>query len=110
MNMNTPHKWVMLKLTNNEGKTHYRVFASWYGGYANSDSWRMNSGVTKIEATENYFDFIGSSGSVYRCGRQNYGTSGYSQGVLSGIIKDVSDNVTIEILPDDTNFEELTYE
>jgi hypothetical protein len=106
----TPDLWVMVKLTNKDGGVHYRIFASWYGGFGGTNSWKLNSGVTKIEVADNYYDFHGSSGSVYRCGRKNYGTSGYSSAVLADLIKRSAENVLIEELPDDTNFEELNYE
>ncbi len=44
----TPDKWLMVKLTNKNNEFHYRIFACWYGGYLGSDSWKLNSGVTKM--------------------------------------------------------------
>lgn len=46
---------------------HYRVLASWYGGYTTSDSWRMSSGITSILETENDYEITNESGSVYYC-------------------------------------------
>ena len=59
-----PDKWVMLKFNHN-GEDIYKVLASWYGGFTTGDSWKLNSGVTKVEQDGNLFLFHGSSGSVY---------------------------------------------
>ena len=32
-----PDLWVVLKVTQDTGEVWYRVFASWYGGYAGAD-------------------------------------------------------------------------
>lgn len=105
-----PHKWVMVKLTNNDNQSYYRVFASWYGGYTGSDSWKLNSGVTKVTEDDHAYHFEGSSGSIYHCGKSTYGTSGYGHGVLTNMIEESKDIVTIEILPEETNFMKLPYE
>jgi hypothetical protein len=86
--MTTPDKWVVIKIEH-EGTTIYKVFASWYGGYLGSDSWQLNSGIKDIEIPleDTYVDFIGNSGSRYRCQDGCYGTNMYSQGVLNHIIE-----------------------
>ena len=46
-----PDRWLVVKITTKEtGKVHYRVFATWHGGYLGSDSWKLNSDI--IVATE----------------------------------------------------------
>lgn len=105
-----PDKWLMVKLTNKDNKSHYRIFACWYGGFAGSDSWKLNSGVTKITEDARSYYFEGSSGSVYMCNKLAYGTSGYGQGVLANMIKKSKDSVLMEIFPEETNFMELNYE
>ena len=106
-----PDKWVMLKFNHN-GKDIYKVLASWYGGYARGDSWKLNSGVTKIEEDGQLYRFHGSSGSVYQCHKATYGMSAYTMGILSNFQKQVdeTEGVTLELLPDTTNFMELHYE
>lgn len=107
-----PDKWVGVKISGYEDSPPiYKIFACWYGGYAGSDSWKLNSGITKATLVENHFEFEGSSGSVYFCGKDNYGTSGYGFSVLSGMIdKSSQRGITIEILPEETNWLELNYE
>ena len=105
-----PDKWLMIKLTDKDNKSHYRVFACWYGGYLGSDSWQLNSGVTRVTKEGYVYSFHGTSGSVYQCHEDTYGTSGYGQGVLMNLIEKSKDIFLIEILDQDTNFMELIYE
>ena len=106
----TPDKWLMVKLTNKDNKSHYRIFACWYGGYLGSDSWQLNSGVTKITEDKHSYYFEGSSGSVYQCNKLAYGTSGYGAGVLNTLIEESKEIlIEIEILSEETNFIELNY-
>ena len=66
-----PDSWVVVKCPTDG---HMRVLAGWFGGYTQSDSWRINSGITKCEETERgTFKFYGSSGSVYSCNKDSYG-------------------------------------
>ena len=64
-----PDNWVVVK-SPTDG--HMRVLAGWSGGYTQGDSWRLNSGITKCEETEDTFEFYGSSGSVYSCNKDSY--------------------------------------
>lgn len=105
-----PDKWLIVKLTTND-KSHYRVFASWYGGYGGSDSWQLNSGITNVVDTDGCYHFIGSSGSIYICNKSTYGISSYANGVLRRLISNaLEQNTIIEILPNETNILELNYE
>lgn len=107
----TPDRWVIIKITSAEGKTHYRVFGSWYGGYAGSDIWQMNSGITKVRTIGNQYVFEGRSGSEYFCTFSGYGVSGYGAGVLDHYGKKFEAlGGQLEILPESTNWNELNYE
>jgi hypothetical protein len=90
----TPDKWVVLDITTKEG-THQRVFASWWGGYTTSNSWKMNSGITKVEEFPDYYDFYGESGSIYTCFKGYYGMTSYMENVLRGFQE--SPDVTIAV-------------
>ena len=68
--MYKPDNWVVIKLKGDD--PHYRVLAGWSGGYTTGDSWRMNSGITKVEEDDGAYYFSGSSGSTYRCGKGAY--------------------------------------
>ena len=107
-----PDKWVVVKITN--GDKHppiYKVFACWYGGYAGSDSWKLNSGIVKATLEGMVYGFEGSSGSIYYCHKDIYGTNMYGSGVLGEFISQAAERgITMEILPEETNFLELNYE
>jgi len=107
----TPDKWVVVKITGIEDTPVYKVFACWYGGYAGSDSWKLNSGITEVTLEGNVYCFEGSSGSTYECHKDIYGTNMYGMGVLSNMIEKAKEvGVDIEILPEETNWLEINYE
>jgi hypothetical protein len=110
MSVYIPDKWVVVKITSRNTTPVYKVFASWYGGWAGSDSWKLNSGITKTTLEGFVYSFEGSSGSVYECHKDTYGTNMFGAGVLQGMITNAEKRgVIIEILPEDTNFLELDY-
>jgi hypothetical protein len=107
----TPDKWVVVKITSDKNPPIHKVFACWYGGWAGSDSWKLNSGITKATLEGFVYSFEGSSGSVYDCHKDCYGTNGYGSSVLNQMIANASKNgITIEILPEDTNWLDIHYE
>ena len=106
-----PDKWVVVKISSDKSPPIHKVFACWYGGYAGSDSWKLNSGITRAYEDGNCFMFDGSSGSTYICHKATYGTNGYGGGVLQTMIANASKNgITIEILHEETNWLEINYE
>ena len=103
-----PDKRVVVKLGE---ENLYKVFACWYGGYAGSDSWKLNSGITKAIFEGNVYSFEGSSGSVYYCHKETYGTNFYGSGILQYMIDRAEQaGYTIEIMPEETNWLEINYE
>ena len=104
----TPDKWVVLEI-NNEGETIYKIFGSWAGGYLDGDRWQMNSGIALVGEDDDYFYFIGYSGSCYKCHKKGYGVmTSYSQSVLDNIInKSGGIGASIKVVLDDVNFMEL---
>ena len=108
-----PDRWVVVKIidTSEEYPPIYKVFACWYGGYAGSDSWKLNSGIIKVTLEEYVYSFEGSSGSVYECHKDCYGTNMYGHSVLSNMIDKAKENgIVIEILPEETNWMEIVYD
>lgn len=80
----TPERWVILKLSNN----NYKVFGTWAGGYLDGDRWKLNSGINKVEEDENFYYFIGFSGSCYKCHKKGYGIkTSYGLAILNKIIE-----------------------
>lgn len=45
MSVYAPDSWTVVKLNGND--PHYRVLASWAGGYLNGDSWKLSSGLRR---------------------------------------------------------------
>lgn len=106
--MNKPDRWVVLKMSTQDSETIYKVFATWFGGYLDGDSWKINSGITDMREDEDYFYFIGFSGSEYACRKGAYGTNSYTQGVLSSIIDNAHKvNSSVEVMPEDTNWSSI---
>jgi hypothetical protein len=82
--METPDRWMLVRV---KGETpHWRIFATWSGGYTQGDSWRLNSGVESVEVKDDYYDFHGFSGSLYRCRKTAYGVNMYGMGVLENLL------------------------
>lgn len=89
--MKIPDRWAVIKFDNSI-ITYYRLLGSWYGGYASGDSWHLNSGINEIKEHIDkdgyeYYDFIGFSGSVYRCYKGNEGMSGTAAGVFQNLVE-----------------------
>lgn len=75
-----PDRWLLVEV----GDIH-KVFATCVNGYLHSDSWRLNSGIEHVEVDGDYFLFHGFSGSVYKCHKDAYGTTGYGANVIYGL-------------------------
>jgi hypothetical protein len=71
--MQKPDNWVVLKLEHESGNITYKILAGWSGGYTQGSSWAMNSGIVKITDHITHWDFHGTSGSTYSCGKKSYG-------------------------------------
>lgn len=106
-----PDKWVVVKITGKDTPPVHKVFACWYGGYLDGDSWKLNSGITAVKETTDYLFFDGSSGSCYACRNGSYGTNMYGQAVLNNLIDKIERaGGTCVILPEETNWAEIHYE
>jgi hypothetical protein len=105
LNMNiseTPERWVILKLPND----YYKVFATWAGGYLDGDSWKLNSGIKEVEQDDDYYYFVGFSGSCYKCHKKTYGTAtSYGLGILNRILEQGNDQ--IELMEDSGNWGDM---
>ena len=84
----TPESWVILEILTKQSTVVYKVFGMWSGGYLHGDSWRMNSGIDKMEEDDKHYSFIGFSGSTYICKKGSYRINGYGGSVLKGIVND----------------------
>jgi hypothetical protein len=95
-----PDNWVVIFLNGDD--PHYRILAGWSGGYTSGDSWRMNSGIVRVEEDEHYFYFYGSSGSCYQCHKECYTLRMNNAHVWSTLEKNHGDKV--EMMPEDTDW------
>jgi hypothetical protein len=98
--MYNPDYWCIIKIDSDD--PHYRVFGSWSGSYIRGSSWRMNSGITKVEfdAENNGYLFYGASGSCYSCHKNMYGCHVLSQGELNHYTSDER----FSIMPEETDW------
>tara|TARA_B110000503_G_scaffold129655_1_gene202101 strand:- start:191 stop:565 length:375 start_codon:yes stop_codon:yes gene_type:complete len=110
----TPDKWVIIEIEqggylSSKPKPLYKVFGSWAGGYLDGDRWKMNSGIVSVEEDDDYYYFIGYSGSCYKCHKKGYGVmTSYSQSILDNIIDKAGGlGASVGVLLDDVNFMEL---
>ena len=102
--MTTPDRWVVLKILSVSDGTFYKVLGSWYGGYANGNFWRLNSGIERVvKASKDTFLFYGVSGSCYECRINNYGMHLESTSVVNQIKQGRAD-IIVEVLPHDTDW------
>lgn len=98
MSTYTPDVWVVLEFNAPELTTPTRkVFAGWYGGFAGSNSWKLNSGITVVRKVEDWFEFDGYSGSTYRCHNNNYHMSGLMHDVLNSWVARANERGDVQI-------------
>ena len=83
MSQYRPDRWIVLEFTYKETVVQ-KVFAGWYGGFADGDSWKLNSGITVIRLDDGLYEFDGYSGSTYICHENCHGMSGYMAQILAG--------------------------
>lgn len=83
MSTYTPDRWVLVKIQAAGREEYYRVFAGWYGGFTQGDSWKLSSGVEKSIDHGTHYEFPQTSGSVYICHKGCYGMSGYMASVYA---------------------------
>lgn len=106
----TPDRWMIMRI-HTPTEILYKVFATWSGGYGGGDSWKLNSGITRATFADPYWEFDGSSGSVYRCHTGGYGTNGYGQVVLNNLLSQAqAQDIQIDVLDRETAWGDLQYE
>ena len=91
-----PDRWVVVEISTPDHTTQ-KVLASWYGGYAGSDEWRLSSGITETIENEGHYLFHNESGSIYKCFKDSQGMSVYTAGILENWTNDLPEGVSITI-------------
>jgi hypothetical protein len=92
MSKYTPDRWVVLEF-DYDGDVIRKVFAGWYGGYLNGDSWKLSSGITNTREFDDRFEFENHSGSLYTCYKSAYGMGGYQSSVLAKFEREIEEAV-----------------
>lgn len=90
-----PDSWVVVKI---KDTGLYKILAGWSGGYTTGDTWRMNSGITRVEDAADHWRFYGASGSCYVCDKRGYAM----RMSMSGTYNQIKDHV--ELLDKDTDW------
>lgn len=90
--MYKPDYWKILKITH-DGKSVYKLLAHWLGSFAESNEWRLNSGITKVEfnPNTNCYEIHGESGSIYNCSATGEHISGFMIGTIDGFMYRLKD-------------------
>ena len=97
--------WVVIKMKGDD--PHYRLLVGTSGGYLDGNSWRMNSGITEVNETDDYYYFKGSSGSEYRCGKDSYTLRMNTSHIWTRLQKLHGDKV--EMMPEDTDIMKMDW-
>ena len=104
MSRYTCDNWVVIKLDDGVDP-HYRLLVGTSGGYLTGDSWRLNSGITKVEEDDRAYYFSGSSGSTYRCGKNSYTLRMNNAHIWSQIQELHGDKA--QLMPEDTDWTQI---
>lgn len=84
MSQYKPDAWVVVELGAKETR-HYRVLASWYGGFAGPSRWKLSSGILKIEKDGEVYKIHNHSGSVYHCHQDCERLSSLAQNIFHSL-------------------------
>lgn len=79
-----PDAWVIVRFSSPKQETIYKVLAGWYGGYCGSDSWKLSSGIERVEVDGDVFHIHNYSGSEYICHKDIERTTGLTGSMLIG--------------------------
>ena len=101
-----PDNWVVLKIKPSKGSFPiYKVLAGWSGGYTQGDSWRINSGITKVTLEgDNHFKFWGHSGSCYVCHKDSYRLTMANSHVYNQLKDKQTFDGQVQLMAEDTDW------
>ena len=102
-----PDNWVVLKIMQPDQDTLYKVLGGWSGGYLDGDSWRLNSGVTKVKEDGDYYEFYGESGSCYRCHKEQYQLRMSTVGIYNQMVDNQQFDGQVQLMAEDTDWSTL---
>ena len=101
-----PDNWVVLKMKAGKGSYPiYKVLAGWSGGYLDGDSWRINSGITKVtKEGDDYLKFWGHSGSCYVCHKETNFLKMNNAHVYNKLKEQEQFDGQVQLMPEDTDW------
>lgn len=78
-----PDLWQLIQFCSTDTPT-YHILASWWGGYAGSDSWRLSTEIQLIEDCQDHWLVTTRSGSQYQLSRHQHcwGMSGLARQIV----------------------------
>jgi hypothetical protein len=96
-----PDNWIILKFSSSEYGDVYKVLAGWSGGYLDGSSWKLNSGITKIEDAGVNYHVYGYTNSVYILHKESELIRMNIAGVLSSFERQVAETqgASLKIVP-----------
>lgn len=106
----TPDTYQFIRVSSaNDRKIITKIFAVWAGGYLNGESWKLNSGVTKIIEEDGMLYVHGHSGSVYAISaHEQPPMTSYGSGILNKILDSAAkQNINIELISSEVAFREF---
>lgn len=86
-----PDVWVVLKIEKPDQEPIYKILAGWMGGYLHGDSWKINSGITKVEESGPYWLVSGYSGSIYKCAKESERFSSYTYSIFDSFVYSIAE-------------------
>ncbi len=85
--MHKPDKGIIVKIPQGA-----KVLGSWSGGYLDGDSWRLSSGLERIEEDGDYYLMHNYSGSIYKCHKETEGMNRMALSIFNQL-KDMDDSI-----------------
>lgn len=84
--MKVPDNWEIIKVTETKtGTVIYKVMARWVGGYLSGERWQINSGIVSWTDAGDFYEFLGYSGSIYRCDKTRESMTNYMTSILENL-------------------------
>jgi len=90
--MYIPDNWVIVRIAQPD-ELIYKLLVGWSGGYLYGDSWRINSGITKVEEDGNNILFSSYSGSLYHCRKNAEGLRSNCSHILNHLQQQLPNKV-----------------
>ena len=108
MSSYSPDKWVIVKIEHPEHGVHHKILGGWSGGYIDGDSWKLSSGLVKIEEEGDFYLMHNHSGSIYKCHKKAVGMNVISASIYSqmkGQSEEIEGSSVTTITPEQFNKE-----